>query len=279
MSQGILRAGVVQMCSAKDVAANLLVAEALVRQAVAKGAELVVLPESFAVIGRPEASLAIAEDLDSADRGPVLGAMQALARASQCFLLLGGTPTMTGDPERYFNTAVLLDPAGEIAAVYRKIHLFDVNIPDGAVLQESSHVKGGTEVVVTTVGPAQLGLSICYDLRFPELYRCLMQAGAQVLAVPAAFTMHTGKDHWFPLLRARAIENQAYVLAAAQHGRHSAHRISYGKSCIIDPWGAVIAQVSDGDGVAVADLDLAYLTRVRQQLPCLQHTRLLPHTS
>ncbi|MCK5797764.1 MAG: carbon-nitrogen hydrolase family protein, partial [Deltaproteobacteria bacterium] len=163
---------------------------------------------------------------------------------------------------------------GDIVETYDKIHLFDVSIPNGPSFQESARVEPGDRVVTAEVSGLHLGLSICYDLRFPELYRKLASQGAEILLVPAAFLLHTGKDHWLPLLRARAIENQTYVLAANQIGAHTPRRSSYGKSCIIDPWGAVIAQVSDGPGVAVAELDLAYLREVRQQLPALDHRRL-----
>lgn len=270
MSQ-LIRAAVVQMCSRAEIDANLDLAANLCRKAADRGAQLVVLPENFCLIDTLQRKVEIAEDLEKP--GPILQRMKILARELGVSLVLGGLPTRASEG-RCFNTSVLLDPQGEIRSTYRKIHLFDIAIPDGAMFQESELVEPGKDIVHADLLGFRLGMTICYDLRFPELYRALTNAGCQVLTVPAAFTLHTGKDHWFPLLRARAIENEAYVLAAGQYGRHTPERFSYGKSCIIDPWGAVIAQVSDGDGVAVADLDLDYLEKVRQQLPCLDHQRI-----
>jgi predicted amidohydrolase len=269
-----IRAAVVQMTSGEDIAKNLETITQLTEQAARQGATLVTLPENFCYLGSMRRKLELAEPLDSGNPGPILAAMVALARSAGVHLLLGGMPTQAETPQRFYNTAVLLDPEGAIAASYHKIHLFDVDIPDGAVFKESEHVVPGREAVVAPLGSTTMGLTICYDLRFPELFRRLAGAGAEICCVPAAFTMHTGKDHWLPLLRARAIENQTYILAPAQYGRHNDQRVSYGKSCIVDPWGAVIAQVPDREGVAVAELDLAYLQKVRAQLPCLQHIRL-----
>ncbi|MCA9671764.1 MAG: carbon-nitrogen hydrolase family protein [Myxococcales bacterium] len=270
-----LVAAVVQMCARQDIDANLATASALCEQAVARGANLLVLPENYPYIGRLGDKAAMAERLETP--GKVLTHAAELARRWGAYLLAGGVATRDDaiDAAHFYNTALLYDGQGELVAAYRKIHLFDVAIPDGAEFQESAHVTAGAEVVCAPVGAATLGLSICYDLRFPELYRQLARRGAEVVAVPAAFTLHTGKDHWLPLLRARAIENQVYVLAAGQHGRHTKQRVSYGKSCIIDPWGMVVAQASDGDGVAIAELDLERVARVRRELPCMQHARLL----
>jgi len=271
-----LLAGVVQLCAHHHPEENLEKSEVLVTEAQRRGAQLVVLPENFPYIGKLSEKVRLAEPLRTAGPGPILARMVKLARSLGIHLLLGGIPIRDeGDrPDRFFNTAVLLGPDGEILASYRKIHLFDINIPDGPTFTESEFVLPGEEVVTAEALGVTLGFSICYDLRFPELYRELARRGAQVVAVPAAFTLHTGKDHWFPLLRARAIENQVYVLAAAQHGRHNEQRTSYGKACIVDPWGAVLAQVPDRDGVAVAELDLEYLQAVRRNLPCLDHRRL-----
>lgn len=274
MDKQVITAAVVQLCARQDVNENLNKSESLVENAVAQGAQLVVLPENFPYIGRLAEKVRLAEPLSPHAPGPVLARMTGLAQRLGVHLLLGGVPIRSSDRDKFYNTAVLLDPDGLIRASYRKIHLFDINIPGGAVFTESDHVLPGDEPVTTEILGATLGFSICYDLRFPELYRELARRGATIIAVPAAFTLHTGKDHWFPLLRARAIENQAFVLAAAQHGRHTEQRTSYGKACIIDPWGAVLAQCPDTDGVALARLDLGYLARVRRELPCLEHRRL-----
>jgi predicted amidohydrolase len=172
------------------------------------------------------------------------------------------------------NTCVVVNPEGFVTSRYRKIHMFDVEVGDGQRYRESASCAAGDKPVVASVAGAAVGLSICYDLRFPELYRSLVAAGAEVLVVPAAFTLATGKDHWHVLLRARAIESQCYVIAAAQWGVHPKGRRTFGKSCIVDPWGEVIAQASEGEGVAVAPLDPAYLQHVRTSLPSLSHRRL-----
>ena len=179
-------------------------------------------------------------------------------------------------PTRCHNTSVLFGPEGSILAAYRKIHLFDVAVPPDVFFQESATVSPGSEPVVVAMPLGRLGLTICYDLRFPELYRELGRRGAELLAVPSAFTLTTGKDHWEPLLRARAIENQCYILAPAQQGRHDdgGLRHSWGHAMIVDPWGHVVALAADGPGIAVAEIDLARLRRVRQHLPALVHRRL-----
>jgi predicted amidohydrolase len=203
--------------------------------------------------------------------------MQELAARLGVHLILGGMPERSSEEGRVYNTCVLLDPTGGVAAQYRKIHLFDVDFPGAATtLRESSTVSAG-EVDQAVVAPTPwggLGLSVCYDVRFPELYRRLTENGARILTVPAAFTLHTGKDHWHVLLRARAIENQCFVLAPAQQGRHSPTRVTYGHSLIIDPWGTVLADCPDGEGIALAELDFSTLERVRTELPCLAHRRL-----
>ena len=270
----ILSAGVVQLCSRQNVEENLVRSEQLVEQASRRGAQLVVLPENFPYIGQLAHKVTLAEPLLAEAPGAVLGRMIPLARRLGIHLLAGGIPIQSERADRFYNTAILIGPDGAIVASYRKIHLFDINIPGGAVFTESQHVLPGDTVVTTDVLGTTLGFSICYDLRFPELYRELGRQGATVVAAPAAFTLHTGKDHWLPLLRARAIENQTFMLAAAQHGHHTSQRTSYGKACIVDPWGAVLAQCGDTDGVAVAELDLEYLARVRRELPCLAHRRL-----
>lgn len=271
----LLRVGAVQMTSTDDVGRNLEAARRLVRRAVAAGARLVGLPENFAFLGADrDHRLSIAESLDpTSEPGPIRAAMAALAREAGAHLLLGGFPERAPDGERIRNTAVLLDASGAIAACYRKIHLFDVDLPS-ARFRESESVEAGGEVVVAPFPWGGLGLSICYDLRFPELYRRLTAAGARVLAVPAAFTAETGKDHWHLLLRARAVENQAFVFAPAQFGHHGGNRRSYGHALVVDPWGTVLAECGDQEGIAVAELDFRYQDGVRARLPCLAHRRL-----
>lgn len=267
-----LRVGAVQMCSTDDLAANLATVRALTARAVGDGAQLVVLPECFSFLGRTEGDkLAIAEALDG--RGPVAGALRELATKHGIWIVGGGTPEIVpGDLARTYNTALVVDPRGELVARYRKIHLFDVDIPGGAVLRESDATAPGTELVVVEIGGAKVGVSICYDLRFPELYRRLVKdRGAEVLLVPAAFTAHTGAAHWHLLLRARAVENQAWVVAAAQGGRHNEKRESYGHSLVVDPWGTIVAEQAAGDGVAVATLDGETVATRRTQMPCLGH--------
>ncbi|HVO30628.1 MAG TPA: carbon-nitrogen hydrolase family protein [bacterium] len=273
-------AGVVQMTSTGDLEANLAASERLVRAAAARGARLVVLPENFAFIGdgTPGADarrLAIAERLP--EGGAIVARMAALARAEKIHLVLGAMPEhCPDDPARAWNTQVVLDPEGRVVGRYRKIHLFDVTFDDAPSFRESrSIVPGDTPVSVALPG-VHLGLTICYDLRFPELYRHLALGGAEAFTVPAAFTLHTGKDHWEPLLRARAIENGAWVLAAAQWGTHSPGRASWGKAAIVDPWGNVVAMASEGEGIAVAELDGALSARVRRSLPTLTHVRAKP---
>ncbi len=265
-------AAVVQMTSRADVSENLERADALIGEAAARGAKLVALPENFALFTAVEADrLAAAEALDGT--GPILSAMTAAARRHGVALVLGGMPERAEGP-RAHNTCVYLDAGGRVLARYRKIHLFDVRIPDGASYAESATTAAGAEPVIVETPWGGLGLSVCYDLRFPELYRELARRGARMLAVPAAFTLHTGRDHWHVLLRARAIENLCYVLAPAQHGRHSEKRTTYGHALICDPWGHVLAEVGDHEGVAVAELDLDYQARLRAELPALDHRRL-----
>jgi len=273
MSESVIRAAVVQLRSGDDVHHNLETVRQLVELAAQSGARLIALPENFCFLGSLKEKGKLAESLTNPS-APILKSMRHLSRQLGIHLILGGMPTKTPEGRGFYNTAVALDPSGDAIGVYHKIHLFDINIPDGAVFQESAHVTAGETVTLAQMGETKVGLSVCYDLRFPELYRRLVRAGAEILCIPAAFTLHTGKDHWLPLLRARAIENECYVLAPAQFGRHNPQRASFGKSCIVDPWGAIIAQVPDKEGYAMADLDLSFLQRVRQGLPCLDHIRL-----
>ncbi|WP_394838912.1 carbon-nitrogen hydrolase family protein [Pendulispora rubella] len=272
MSQSLV-AAVVQLSSQADVSQNLQRAEKLIEEASAAGAKLVALPENFAFMGDQDQKRAIAEPVEGT--GPILNFVRATAKRLGIHLVAGGFPERSEDAKRPFNTSLLAGPEGDILAAYRKIHLFDVDLPDGTRLQESAATSAGEERVVASIGPAMLGMTVCYDLRFPELFRALTRRGARIVTVPAAFTVPTGKDHWHALLRARAIEDQIFVLAPAQTGKHPLGRQSYGKSLIVDPWGDVLAQAGEGEGIAVARLDFAYQDRVRSALPCLDHVRLL----
>jgi deaminated glutathione amidase len=263
-----IRAAAIQMSSTPNKAENLETAERLIRQSASAGAELVALPELFSCHGLEKAYRENAEPVP----GPTTGVLGELARELGVYVL--GGSILEGEPgaERLHNTSTFFDPSGELTAVYRKIHLFDVKAPDRDYL-ESNTVAPGREIVTAKAGPATLGLSVCYDVRFPELYRLLALRGAEILAVPAAFTLQTGKDHWELLLRARAVENQAYVVAPAQWGQKADGRWTYGRSVVIDPWGTVLATCPDRDGFALATLDLDYLDRFRTEFPALKNRR------
>lgn len=261
-----MRVAAVQLNSTADKARNLATAERLVRAAAADGAELVALPEKWNLLADAERLLAGAEPLD----GPSLGAAREWARALGVHLLAGSI--CERGEERGQNTSVLIGPGGEDLAVYRKIHMFDVDA-GGVSYRESAYESAGSEIVSAPLGDLTLGLTICYDLRFPELFRILALRGARVLSVPAAFTMATGRDHWEVLLRARAIENQVFVLAPNQVGRAEPHYESFGRSAIVDPWGVVLATAPDEECFVAADLDLAAQERVRESLPALANRR------
>ncbi len=271
-----MKAAVVQLNAGDDVARNLDVAEALVRGAVADGAALVVLPENTLFMGDDDGKTAVAGDyaVGAQPVGAASARMAALSRETGAWVLWGGVPERRAEDERTFNAAVLLDPAGVVVARYRKIHLFDIDLPNGPVMTESRTTAPGDEVVVADTPVGRIGLSVCYDLRFPELYRALVDRGAVALAVPAAFTATTGRAHWEVLLRARAIESQAWVLAAAQWGAHPLGRSTWGHAMIVDPWGVVVGERPEGDGWVLADLDPERVASVRRSLPALKHRRL-----
>jgi predicted amidohydrolase len=265
-----MRVAVCQLNAREDRAANLAVASELVARAAAAGADLAVLPEYTDYLG-PAAGAPAPEPLD----GSYAKVFAEAAAAHRMWVLAGSFHEQGPDPARTYNTSLIFDRAGARAGVYRKIHLYDVEIPGRVSYQESRSVAPGAEPVTVDVEGVPVGLTICYDLRFPELYRRLAaEAGARVLVVPAAFMLHTGRDHWEVLLRARAIENQCYVLAAAQIGDHEPGRTCFGRSMIVDPWGTVLAQAPDEVGVTVADLDFGRLDRVRAELPSLANRRL-----
>jgi deaminated glutathione amidase len=263
-----IRAAAIQMSSTPDKKENKVTAEALIRGAVSAGADLVALPELWSCHGLDEVYRENAEPVP----GPTTEFMGDLARELGVYLL--GGSILEGEPgaRRLSNTSTLFDPSGEMTAVYRKIHLFDVKVSDREYL-ESANIAPGNEIVTAKAGAATLGLSVCYDVRFPELYRLLALRGAEILAVPAAFTLQTGKDHWELLLRARAVENQAFVVAPAQWGQKADGRWTYGRSMIVDPWGTVLATCPDRDGYALATLDLDFLDRFRAEFPALANRR------
>jgi predicted amidohydrolase len=264
--------GVVQVCSTDDLEANLKRARELVGVACDRGAELVCLPENFAYMRREGSAFPFAQGLD----GEIVGTLRDLAERHHVWLLGGSFPEAIAGETRVHNTSVLVSSEGSVEAVYRKIHLFDVDLgpAGGGAFRESDTFAPGSEVVVADTPFGGLGMSICYDLRFPELYREMSSRGARILAVPSAFTPQTGRDHWEVLLRARAIECQSYVLAPAQCGRHGADRSSYGRSMIVDPWGLVIARAGDRPDVIVASCDPSEVDRVREAIPALRNRRL-----
>ncbi|MBX7115021.1 MAG: carbon-nitrogen hydrolase family protein [Myxococcaceae bacterium] len=263
-------AAAVQMTSGAEKPRNLEVAVRWVRAARVAGAQLVGLPENFSWVGPEAERQSAAEDLF----GPTLTAMAALAKECSVYLLAGSVLERGAPEGKLFNTSVLFGPDGARLAVYRKIHLFDVALGDGQTYRESAQVHAGEQLALADTPLGKLALSICYDLRFPELYRQLSAQGATVLTVPSAFTLMTGKDHWDVLLRARAIENQCHVIAPAQWGTHAAGRMTYGHAMIVDPWGTVLSQASDGEGFALAPIDSALTEQVRTKLPALTHRRL-----
>ena len=264
----LLVAAAVQMSSTLNKEENKETAEALIRRAASDGADLVALPELWSCHGLEDAYRENAEPVP----GPTTDFLGKLARELGVYVV--GGSILEGEPgsQRLSNTSTFFNPSGEMTAVYRKIHLFDVKVSNDEYL-ESATIAPGNEIVTAKAGVATLGLSVCYDLRFPELYRLLALRGAEVLAVPAAFTLQTGKDHWEILLRARAVENQAFVVAPAQWGRKANGRWTYGRSTIVDPWGTVLATCPDRDGYALAPLDLDYLDRLRREFPALANRR------
>jgi deaminated glutathione amidase len=263
-----ITAAAIQMSSTPNKEENLDTAERLIRSAASSGAGLIALPELWNCHGLEGVYRENAEPVP----GPTTEFLGGLAQELGVYLL--GGSILEGDPSsaKLHNTSTFFGPDGRMTAVYRKIHLFDVKAPDREYL-ESRTIAAGTEIVTAKAGAATVGLSVCYDLRFPELYRLLALRGAEVLAVPAAFTLQTGKDHWELLLRARAVENQVYVVAPAQWGRKADGRWTYGRSIIVDPWGTVLSQCPDRDGYALATLDLHYLHSFREEFPALKHRR------
>jgi predicted amidohydrolase len=264
-----VRVGAIQLNANEDTARNIATADRLVRQAASLGAELIALPEKWTVLGTRKHMEAGAQTLD----GPAVSWAREVARELGIDLLAGSMYERAPDREKGFNTSVHVGPDGEIKSVYRKIHLFDVEI-DGAVYAESSSEDPGEEIVLSALaGGTKLGLSVCYDLRFPELYRILAIRGADVITIPSAFTLPTTRDHWEVLVRARAIENQCFVIAPNQIGHHPGNLRSGGRSLIVDPWGLVLACAPDLETAIVAELDFSIQRDVRQRLPTVARRR------
>jgi predicted amidohydrolase len=260
-----MRAAAVQLNSTEDKDRNLAAADRLTREAASDGAELVVLPEKFNVLGTPDDYRRGAEALD----GPTIGWARNSARELVIDLVAGSIVELREGRDKLSNTSVHVGPDGEVKAVYRKIHMFDV-VVGGQTYRESETEEAGDDVVLSeTAEGVPLGLTVCYDLRFPELFRILAVKGARILSVPAAFTKVTGQAHWDVLIRARAIENQAFVVAADQTGTHPPDKESFGGSTIVDPWGEVLGRAGEGEAVVAADLDLGRQDEVREQLPSL----------
>jgi predicted amidohydrolase len=264
-----LRVALVQMEARDDVADNLARAAALAAEA-AVDSDLVILPEYVQYRGSAAGFRASAAPVP----GPTTAGLALVAAGHGCYVLAGSHAEASADPARPYNTAVLFDRAGALLARYRKLHLFDVSVDDGPSDLESARVTPGDRAVVASVDGAGLGLAICYDLRFPELFRALSLAGAEMLALPAVFTARTGRDHWEPLLRARAIENGAYVLAAGACGAGGPGAIpAWGHSMVVDPWGRIVAQAGDDEAIVRAELDLDLVAAARRQIPALANRR------
>ncbi len=261
-------AAAIQMTSVPDLEKNLVQAEELIELAVHQGAELVTLPENFSFLGEEAYKMAQARAIAVESEK----FLKTMAQRFQVTILGGGFPVPV-DNDKAYNTALLIDPSGQELSRYQKVHLFDVNLPDGNTYRESNTVMAGTQLpsVYSSKELGNLGLSVCYDIRFPELYRHLAHMGAEVLFVPATFTAYTGKDHWQVLLQARAIENTCYVVAPAQTGNHYPLRHSNGHAMIVDPWGVILADAGDAPGVAIAEIDPARLEQIRRQMPSLYH--------
>lgn len=265
------RAAVIQTRTTPDTQASVETALQMVKDAARSGAALVTLPETISYLGPEGAKKALAEPID----GPTFRAFGDLAKDLNIHLLAGSLPEKSPDPERPYNTSVLFGPHGQLLAAYRKIHLFDIDLqPDGPKLMESQKTHPGHGLVVAETPLGKIGLSICYDIRFPELFSELVRRGAELIVVPAAFTVPTGSDHWEVLLRARAIETQCFVLAPAQWGQHWEKRRSYGRSMIVDPWGTVLSTCPDKPSIAYAEIDLERLKEIRKRMPCSTHRRL-----
>ena len=274
----MFRAAAIQMVSSDNVGGNLATAAGLIRQAVADGAGFIVLPENFPLMGREERDkLRIAE---SYREGPIQSFLREQATQHGIWLLGGTIPLTAGVADRIRAASLLYNPRGECVARYDKIHLFDVMVDSGGseTYAESATIEAGDEIIVARTPLGNIGLSICYDLRFPELYRSMLSEDVNIITAPSAFTATTGRAHWETLLKARAVENLCYVIAPNQGGRHVNDRETWGHSMIVNPWGEVVAVIETGEGVACADIDLDQLKQLRQRFPALKHRKPNPWT-
>lgn len=264
-----MRAAVVQLHVVPNVDENLATVSELIRDAAKAGAKLIALPEMVDFSGDKEQVPNIKTDIP----GPVSNHFADLAKELGVWLQAGSIHENIPGDDRTYNTALLFNPQGEEVARYRKLHLYDVQIPGRVDAKESATIAAGSDIVTADIDGHTAGLTICYDIRFPELYRELANRGAEIVFLPAAFMLYTGKDHWQPLIQARAIENQCFMLASGTQGVYPDGRATYGRSMIVDPWGTVLATAGDGNGFAIADLDFEYLKRIRTELPSLANRR------
>jgi predicted amidohydrolase len=263
----VSKIAIAQMCSTADFEKNLKTAKNWIQKAKEEGAKLIAFPENFLFLGSDKKNQELAQSIHS----PLVQQFQKDAKEAQISILLGSIPEQIDeDTEKAYNTSILIQNDGELIAQYRKIHLFDIRTPQ-LVLEESKRTKAGKEIVVVDHEIGKLGFSICYDIRFPNLFQKLRKKGAEIIFAPSAFTLQTGKDHWLPLLKARAIENQVYIVAPAQWGHHNEKRVSFGSSVLIDPWGTVVSKASEKEELIFGNIDLDYLKAVREKMPIEDH--------
>ncbi|HLJ63638.1 MAG TPA: carbon-nitrogen hydrolase family protein [Stellaceae bacterium] len=268
---GSFKAACLQLSSRREVEPNILAARELIQKARAAGADLILTPEVSDMI-EPKREQRLSKAREESEH-PMLAAFRELARETGAWIVLGSAVIREKGSDRLFNRSFLLDPGGEIAARYNKIHMFDVTLPNGESYRESNAFVPGEAMVLAPLPWGKLGMTICYDMRFPGLYRQLAQSGADFLSVPSAFTVPTGRAHWHVLLRARAIETGCFVLAPAQWGEHAEGRLSYGHSLIIAPWGEILAEAEDGTGFIMAEIDPGLIAKARNAVPSLSHDR------
>ncbi len=265
----MLKTACIQLTSGDNMAENIEKIEAMVASAAKNGAQFVATPENVFLMENPKSE----KILYKVEEHPAVQAAAKMAKENKIWLLVGSVAVASGDENKSYNRSILFNPNGEIVAQYDKIHLFDVEVDDGQVYKESAKIKAGNKAVAVETPLCKLGMTICYDLRFPHLYRALAKAGANIIAVPAAFTQKTGEAHWHILLRARAIETGCFIIAPAQTGTHANGRQTFGHSLIVDPWGVIIADAGTNEGIIYADIDFSKVRKTRNDIPSLQHDR------